>query len=489
MADFRNATERGERIDRGATPNAPEVRGTVDAQRVPHVAAHVAAPPTEPDAVAIPEVLLGPQSFLCGPAGTGKTTLARAMAAQLPGTVIAATTGIASVNLGEGTTINSLLRYFDTASLRDAHVSGHLQAVLGKLWRSGIRRILTDEVSMMDGEQLTIITQALDELGGKGYVLDAQLKDEMDELGVEAGDPGIALNLIGDFAQLPPVKAPFAFESPMWERYAAATHTLTKIWRQADLQFIQALQAARSGQPGPVIDYFGPRLSRTMDDAFAGPTILATNDAVDRLNALRMVKLTTPPVAFRKRVWGVERADWKGIPETLTLKDGALVMILANRRERRADGTSGKLIYANGDLGTVTACGDGRCVVTLQRTGRDVEVETIERTNTIPLEPGRMKQLKAEGHPERIDRERRQEIIGAVTYLPVRVAYGTTVHKSQGLTLDRVQVNISEGFFRSAGLLYVALSRARSADGLRLVGSIEQLRTRCTVNGKVAPWL
>ena len=100
-------------------------------------------------------------SFLRGPAGTGKTWLARRMVKEYPGTLLCATTGIAAVNLGEGTTINAALGYFDTASLIEAYTSGFLTSRLGKLWRSGVRRILLDEVSMMDAEQLTVLTRAL----------------------------------------------------------------------------------------------------------------------------------------------------------------------------------------------------------------------------------------------------------------------------------------------------------------------------------------
>jgi len=93
------------------------------------VAARVAPPaaiPVEP--VDIPEVLNHAQAFLCGPAGTGKTFLARHIAKVEKGTVLAATTGIASVNLGEGTTINALLGYFDTKSLLEGYTTGKLNA-------------------------------------------------------------------------------------------------------------------------------------------------------------------------------------------------------------------------------------------------------------------------------------------------------------------------------------------------------------------------
>lgn len=451
------------------------------------------APPPLPSEVEIPAVLQQSRSFLCGSAGTGKTFMARGIHAQEKGCIIAATTGIASVNLGEGTTINALLGYFDTASLRESYTSGFLSARLGKLWRSGVRRVLLDEVSMMDGEQLTIISRALDELAGRGYVMDAQIEDEIEESGeVENGDP-IKLTLIGDFAQLPPVKAPFAFESPEWPSYVAHTHTLTKIHRQADVDFIGALQAARRGDSDGVIHYFRQRLVSATQQNFDGVTIMATNEAVDRYNRLRMDAVPAAPTEFLSQRWGVTRGDWKNIPEKLTLKVGALVMILANERTPPIDGdpTSSRLIYANGDLGTIAAIDPdaAKVFVTLKRNGRTEEIQWVCRQNTLPLEPGDRKRMVAEGNAHLIIPERKAKVVGEVVYLPLRVAYASTVHKSQGLSLDTVQVTLREHFFKTPGMLYVALSRARTSQGLRLVGTIDGLRERCTVHAKVRPWL
>jgi ATP-dependent exoDNAse (exonuclease V) alpha subunit len=73
--------------------------------------------------------------------------------------------------------------------------------------------------------------------------------------------------------------------------------------------------------------------------------------------------------------------------------------------------------------------------------------------------------------------------------MPLRVAYASTVHKSQGLSLDRVQVSIRDAFFKTPGMLYVALSRARTADGLRLIGSEAALVERCTCDPRLQEYL
>jgi hypothetical protein len=458
---------------------------------------------TAVDFVDIPAPLHADASFLCGGAGTGKTYLARQIVRQWPGTVLAASTGIASVNLGEGTTINALLGYFDTASMYESFISGQLTAKLGKLYRSGVRRIILDEISMVAKDQLTYLTRALDELSGRAYTMDAQLDDEITQQQEQEGDQEadggrrwpIKLVLVGDFAQLPPVRSPFAFESDEWARYDVNTHTLTEVRRQAEAEFIEALWAARRGAWGPVTRVFGPRLAATSDPYFPGLTIFAKNEEVDRYNALRLDKVQGRKFHCVADRWGKPRADWKNIPDRLDLKIGATVMILANAREEMPDGTLGKMIYANGDLGEVVdfveyeGSGVAAVHVELRRNNQVVSVVAVTRNHEIPLEPGRKTQLKAEGNDHRISTNGKMEIIGTVEYMPLRVAYGSTVHKCQGLSLDEVQVNTRDHFFKTPGMLYVALSRCRSLDGLRIVGTVEGLKQRCTVDPKIRPWV
>lgn len=425
---------------------------------------------------------LPPFCFVAGPAGTGKTFQAKAWAAQNPeGVILAATTGIAAVNLGEGTTINALLRFYDTASLRDAYTGGWLESQFKRLRRSGLQRVVLDETSMLSGDQLTILCRAIDNVNA-------------DRTG---DDQELGLVLVGDFAQLPPVKEPFAFESPEWERFAAATYTLTTIRRQADRDFVEALQAVRRGDVKTALEFFGDRLEQTTHQTFEGTTILAKNDAVDKYNQLRLDKVKGAPLAFPSSRWGKVRSEWGGppkpsrewgVPEVLQLKVGALVMVLANRNVAGKDEPP-EYLYVNGDLGEIVSAERGCATVVLQRTGEQVHVVPILRENLIPLEPGRRKELKAEGHPERVSQDGKHEVIGAVSYLPLRLAYSTTVHKSQGLSLDQVQVNIRDHFFSQPSMLYVALSRARTAEGLRIVGTPEGFRARCSVDQKVLQWL
>lgn len=456
--------------------------------------------------------------YICGTAGVGKTALAKRIAQLYRGTELAATTGIASVNLGEGTTINALLKYFDADSLRENYTDGRLHTILRHLRNTGVRRIVLDEVSMLDGRSLTYMVRAIREVNeGKQQQDDIRVGDDDagdagDQEAVDlTGDNQIGLTLVGDFGQLPPVpdndpktgrKIPvqFAFESAEWPAFAPHITKLTKIWRQDAQDFIAALHAVRRGDRR-ALDFFTPdRFVDSTDDNFEGSTIFAKNDAVDRYNQLRLDELHTTPIAYKSERTGKQRGDWKQIPDVLNLKEGALSMILANRRlfdeETRA---KGQMIYANGDLCTILPQdGNMGWLVKLHRNNRLVRVLPIIRANTIPLEPGRRKELIALYGRENLHLhiptdingvEEKKEIIGTILYMPLRCAYGCTVHKTQGLTLDKVQVNIRDPFFQQPGMLFVALSRARTAEGLRIVGTPDGFAQRCTVNPRVLPWL
>lgn len=430
-------------------------------------------------------------TYLSGPAGSGKTWLTKAWMDEEPGLLLCASTGIAAVNLGGCATINATLGYFDTKSLQDSFIDGRLTARLGRLWRSGIRRIILDEVSMTDADQITYFVRAIEELNGRGYVLDKASDDQPADMG---------LTCVGDFLQLGPVKAAYAFESPEWDRFAAHTHKLTTIRRQADPDFIEALRAAREGNGKRALEYFAPLLHDETDDHFDGPTVLAKNEAVDRYNQIRFDRIGTAKVWYPSSRWGKQRSEWGnpdkpsstwGVPDRLPLKVGALVMILANEWSEGSP-LQRRAIYVNGDLGEVIETPDhseGDVKVRLQRTGQVVSVGYVHREVLIPCDSARRKELRDRGQAERIGEGGKWEIVGAIDYLPLRLAYACTTFKSQGLSLDRVQVSLRDPFFKTSGMAYVALSRARSAEGLRIVGSAATFVDRCVTDPKLRPWL
>lgn len=466
-----------------------------------------------------------------GPAGSGKTYQLRELAKRVPAgsLLIAATTGIAAVNAGGGdfdtTTINSIGKYFDTDDLREKFLHGRLMSLVNKYRRAGVTRLVIDEKSMLHPDQLTYWVRAIREANDPTQEQMQAMSGE--DVSGYKNLPDLALTLVGDFAQLAPIppldpKDPkkrkrlavaYAFDSPEWHAFAENRTRLTKIWRQDDRAFIDGLQAIRRGDVAAALTFFTPdRFSKSSDDDFVGTTIFATNVEADRYNQIRLDRLQTPVVTARTLRWGEERLDWKNIPDEFHAKVGATVMLLSNEREvgfrdRNGDWHDGEIIYANGDLATIIDVDpptnqDGLSPenvnllttwrVRLARNGRETHVSRVRRKYFVPLEAGRLTALK-EQYPntwtDYLSDDRKKEMIGWVDYLPMRVAYACTTHKTQGLTLDDVQVDIGAHFFKKPAMLYVALSRARTAGRLRIVGDQQTFAQRCVVDPRIGPWL
>lgn len=425
-----------------------------------------------------------PCAFLTGVAGTGKTKLIRDLIDSKDDfAVLAATTGIAAVNLNCGT-INSLLGYFDTESLEDRYVTGRLSSMLHKLGHE-VENIVIDEISMMPSKQLTIIYKAISDVNNYDSMIDR----------------GRRLGLIatGDFCQLPPVKAPFAFESDIWHNFSGShTIRLEKVWRQTDQRFLDAMQALRSGDGNLAASLLRDSVnwSATINRDFDGTTIVAKNDEVNRHNWLALQKLPSEIIRIPSKSWGTladplngtrNKGEWKNIPEVLEIKIGAYVMVLTN--------SGPDLEYANGDCGHIASIDvpNKAVVVRLQRTGNEVRIGLLNRKVLTREEPQdeiwEPSQGAWDGKKPYWDTKSRRWAIGGLTYIPLRLAYATTVHKCQGLTLDKVQIDCRAHFFGQPAMSYVALSRARDPKNTFVVGSPALLATKVKIDEKVTKWL
>jgi ATP-dependent DNA helicase PIF1 len=458
-------------------PSVEDLDSWLQLDALPLVAPATEAPARPPVELEIPiDTLIAgmqPHAYLSGPAGTGKTFLARQLMQSRPDSVLfCATTGIAAVNLGDAITVNGALGFFDTASLMENYAQGHLTYRLRMLRKAGIRIILIDEVSMMPADQLTILVQAIQDIDvSKGY------DQDLEQVTYSVDDDGrLRLLLVGDFAQLGPIKADFVFQAPVWNQFT--TFKLTQNRRQGDQEFVRALQAVRKGYAAEALPILEPRMVPTLDFGFNGTTIVPKNDAVDRINGLRHAKLPGPLFTWGTIRSGEQMKEWiKQIPEEVQVKKGALVMILANRPYPKLDDdpmVTG-YYYVNGDLATV-----------IEKTPLGIRV-MLHRTLKEELVVPAVKELKEATGKKKKDE--RWLIKGTVTYMPLRLAYATTVHKSQGLSLDEVQISMVDGFFSQPGMMYVALSRCRTLEGLRLVGNSKMFLGRCGVDKRIGAYL
>jgi len=439
--------------------------------------------------------------FLTGAAGTGKTHEIRQRIANDPNyALLTATTGIAAINLGT-ITLNSALGYFNTESLEESMIKGYLEKKLRDIIEQGYKNIVIDELSMMDKRQLDMIYEGIRRVNERSEWHDKEK---------------LGLIVTGDFCQLPPIgdkggkdkSPPWAFKADCWPKFDANTIKLTKCWRQSDQKFLDAINLIRSGNGRDgvrILRDIGITFTNESDKSFDGTTIIAKNDAVDGFNFVAHSRVNGQMIRVANSRWGKLRKEWDHIPAELSLKVGAYAMILTN--------DTPAFTYVNGDCGhvkdfNVSATGEplqdnGAFGIELVRNNSQVEIAKITRFNhqkDAPRELGEdNKSLRAAYRydPDNddpplspaFDIKARKWIVGGITYYPLRLAYASTVHKSQGLSLDRVQMDVNNHFMGAPGMCYVALSRAKTPEGLRIIGDPETMIERVKVSPEVLKWL
>jgi hypothetical protein len=423
-----------------------------------------------------------PCGRLIGCAGTGKTyTLIERTRADKTYGLLSSTTGVSAVNLG-AITWHSELRVADTISLRDAYLIGRLKTRLHEIGKA-YRILIIEEYSMLHGDQLDLIYRGVEEAN--------RYSDMEHPLGIL---------LVGDLAQLPPVKGRWAFTADCWRHFADNTERLTKVWRQDGGPFLDALNLLRSGDGAGAACMLREARATThtqLDTEFDGTTILSKREMVGRYNALALGRVRGRPFTVRSDRWGAQRREWGqnpkshewGIPPRLDLKVGALVMILSNKSD---------FSVVNGDTGHIADWDESAGVITvdLVRTSLPVEISPIVRgveDSATPYNwPPDAEEVDgdADWYARPHYRKRTKRFVsGQVRYYPLQLAYATTVHKSQSLTLDRVQIDYRDNFFGQPAMLYVAMSRCRTLAGLRLVGSPERFARQCSIDERTVPWL
>ena len=382
----------------------------------------------------------GGHLFVTGRAGTGKSTLLRAICEILPQEkVVVAPTGLAAVNVG-GQTIHSffslpprLIQSQDVRRSRNGRVMRKLQL------------LVIDEVSMVRSDLMAGIDQSLRVNRGRPH----------EPFG------GVRLAMFGDLHQLPPVVqeaevaahlegthgGPFFFShSALMDGTGTQRLELSQIFRQSDETLIQILNRLRDGDiSGHELETLNERVSpiRTLLEGEAYVILTPTNAAARRINLAYLEALPGEARAFEAGISGEYSPAAQPTDQTLVLKPGAKVILLRNDPDGRwVNGTIARIAHLNNDS------------VHIDIDGKVHEVEPVD---------WEQRRYAYDQSKEKVV----ETVSGTFRQLPLRLAWALTIHKAQGLTLDKVYIDLGRGTF-AHGQAYVALSRCRSLAGLAL---------------------
>ena len=378
--------------------------------------------------------------FVTGRAGTGKSTLLRALRDQLKAElVVLAPTGLAATNVG-GQTVHSffglpprLVRSEDIRRSRNGRVMRKLDLVI------------IDEVSMVRSDLMWAMDQSLRMNRGR----------PREPFG------GLRLIMFGDLHQLPPVVqeaevaehlesqhgGPFFFNvSSLSEGHGTALIELAQVFRQKDEALVDILNRIREGDAGEdELERLNDRVApiRTLSEGDPYVILTPTNAAASRINLAFLQALPGAARAFDATTTGEFNPAAQPTDAKLILKPGAKVILLRNDSDRR---------WVNGTIARVSRLDEKQVWVEID--GREHEIEPVA------WESRRYAYDQAESRIV-------ETVAGTFKQFPLRLAWALTIHKSQGLTLDKVYIDLGRGTF-AHGQAYVALSRCRTLEGLAL---------------------
>lgn len=391
-----------------------------------------------------------PVVFVSGKAGTGKSTLIQWLLGHRRWqSAVVAPTGIAALNVG-GQTIHSFFRLPPRLIERD-----DIRRITDRTIFKHLQLLIVDEISMVRADLMDAI----------GWFLEIN--------GPKSGSPfgGVQLLLVGDLFQLPPVvdhkdlltffrrvyRSPHFFSAKVLKEASIVPIELDRVFRQSDPTFSNLLNQIREGkQFAEAVAELNSRCYVDAPGRWSGYsiTLTPTNRAADARNSSALHSLVGPSRTYSGQFRG--HFDTNGTrlpsPQNLELRVGAQVMFTKNGGPR----------WVNGTLGVVRGLKED-CV--------QVELPFSPSRAVVDVHPATWDSFQYRWHEESVSISK--VAVGQYVQIPLMLAWATTIHKSQGKTIDSVEVDFDEGTF-APGQAYVALSRCRDIENLRFTRPIRK---------------